>query len=360
MGGKIRVAFSGIGNCASAIVQGIYYYRNGQRPIGVISERVGGYEIGDVEPVAAFDVSREKVGRDLSEAIFAGSNITRKFADVPRTGVEVSPGPVLDGVADHMKDSFRPIDKAVDEGFVADVLKRSGAEILVNMLPVGSEQATRAYARAALEAGVAMINGIPVFIASDPEWGNRFRERGLPVMGDDVKGQVGATILHRTLASLFNMRGVVVEETYQVNIGGNTDFLNMTVEERLKSKRISKTSAVTSVLPYGNELEENGKIRIGPSDYVPFLGNTKVCYIYIKGKSFGGFPVELKAKLSVDDKSMFSAVMLDAIRFMKVALDRGERGPVVGPSAFFFKHPPVQARSDEEAMQWALSWLNGK
>ncbi|MGC8664067.1 MAG: inositol-3-phosphate synthase [Nitrososphaeria archaeon] len=353
---KIKVAIAGVGNCASAIVQGVYYYTD-KEPIGVISDKIGPYSISDIEFVAAFDVSKRKVGKDISEAIFEYPNLTKKFADLPKLGVEVQPGPVYDGVAPHMRESFQPMDKGASISFVADKLRESGADLLINLLPVGSEEATRAYARAALEAKKGFINGIPVFIASDKGWASEFEKAGVPVMGDDVKGQVGATILHRTLVSLFHMRGVIVEETYQVNIGGNTDFLNMTVEERLKSKRISKTSAVTSILPYGKELEEKGKIRIGPSDYVPFLGNTKVCYIYLKGKSFADFPVELKVKLSVDDKSMFAAVMLDAIRLMKVALDKGLKGALIEPSSFLFKHPPVQATSDAEASEWLKGWL---
>ncbi|MDP8022862.1 MAG: inositol-3-phosphate synthase [Nitrososphaeria archaeon] len=353
---KIKVAIAGVGNCASAIVQGVYYYTD-KEPIGVISDKIGPYSISDIEFVAAFDVSKRKVGKDISEAIFEYPNLTKKFADLPKLGVEVQPGPVYDGVAPHMRESFQPMDKGPGISFVADKLRESGADLLINLLPVGSEEATRAYARAALEAKKGFINGIPVFIASDKGWASEFEKAGVPVMGDDVKGQVGATILHRTLVSLFHMRGVIVEETYQVNIGGNTDFLNMTVEERLKSKRISKTSAVTSILPYGKELEEKGKIRIGPSDYVPFLGNTKVCYIYLKGKSFADFPVELKVKLSVDDKSMFAAVMLDAIRLMKVALDKGLKGALIEPSSFLFKHPPVQATSDAEASEWLKGWL---
>ncbi len=353
---KIKVALAGVGNCASAIVQGVYYYSD-KEPIGVISDKIGPYSISDIEFVAAFDVSKRKVGKDLSEALFEYPNLTKKFANLPKLGVEVQPGPVYDGVAPHMKESFQPVEKGSDVSFVADKLRESDADMLINLLPVGSEEATRAYARAALEARKGFINGIPVFIASDKGWASQFEKAGVPVMGDDVKGQVGATILHRTLVSLFHMRGVIVEETYQVNIGGNTDFLNMTVEERLKSKRISKTSAVTSILPYGKELEEKGKIRIGPSDYVPFLGNTKVCYIYLKGKSFADFPVELKVKLSVDDKSMFAAVMLDAIRLMKVALDKGLKGALIEPSSFLFKHPPVQATSDAEASEWLRGWL---
>jgi myo-inositol-1-phosphate synthase len=357
MGKKIRVALAGIGNTASAIVQGVHYYSNGKQPLGVMSETIGGYKINDIEFVAAFDVSSRKVGKDLSEAIFESPNLTPRFSSVPKTGVEVLPGPIYDGVASHMVESFSPVGKEGSEEEIAKKLEDSGADMLLNLLPVGSEEATKSYARAAIKAGKAFINGIPVFIASDRAWQMKFENAGLAVMGDDVKGQVGATILHRTLVSLFNMRGVRVEETYQVNIGGNTDFLNMTVEERLKSKRISKTGAVTSVLPYGKELEQKGRIRIGPSDYVPFLGNNKICYIYLKGRSFADFPIELKVKLSVDDKSMFAAVMSDAIRFMKVAIDHKLKGAIIEPSSYFFKHPPVQAKSDEEALGWATKWL---
>ncbi len=357
MGKKIKVALAGIGNTASAIVQGVYYYKDGKRPAGVMSEDINGYKISDIEFVAAFDISSKKVGMDLADAIFASPNLTPKFAEVPKTGVEVKSGPIYDGVAPHMVESFSPVKSEGSEDEVVKALNDSGADMLINLLPVGSEEATKSYARAAIRAGKAFINGIPVFIASDKLWQKKFQDAKLPVMGDDVKGQVGATILHRTLVSLFNMRGVLVDETYQVNIGGNTDFLNMTVEERLKSKRISKTGAVTSVLPYGKDLEQMGKIRIGPSDYVQFLGNNKICYIYLKGKSFADFPIELKVKLSVDDKSMFAAVMSDAIRFMKVAIDNGLNGPLVEPSSYFFKHPPVQARSDEEALGWAIKWL---
>ncbi|MGC8661443.1 MAG: inositol-3-phosphate synthase [Nitrososphaeria archaeon] len=358
MGKKIKVALAGIGNTASAIVQGVHYYSGDKQAIGVMSEEINGYKISDIEFVAAFDISSRKVGKDLADAIFESPNLTPKYAEVPKTGVKVMAGPIYDGVAPHMVESFSPVSREGTEDEVVKRLKDSGADMLINLLPVGSEEATKSYARAAIRAGKAFINGIPVFIASNEEWQKKFESAKLPVMGDDVKGQVGATILHRTLASLFNMRGVMVDETYQVNIGGNTDFLNMTVEERLKSKRVSKTGAVTSVLPYGKELEQEGKIRIGPSDYVPFLGNNKICYIYLKGKSFADFPIELKVKLSVDDKSMFAAVMSDAIRFMKVAIDHGLKGPLVEPSSYFFKHPPVQARSDEEALGWATKWMN--
>ncbi len=362
--GSVRVAIAGVGNCASALVQAVALARIGvDVHLGTASglEVLGGYRVEDIEFVAAFDVSRDKVGRDLSEAIFAGTNTVPRLGPVPPTGVTVKPGPVLDGVAPHMVERFKPIDARVELEDVVRELRDSGAEVLVNLLPVGSEEATRFYARAALEAGVAFVNAIPVFIASDPTgyWPGAFRERGVPVLGDDVKGQLGATILHRTLVRLMHARGVRVEETYQLNIGGNTDFENMLAEERLASKRISKTRAVTSILPYGRELEEQGRVRIGPSDYVPFLGNTKVAYIYIKGTSFAGFPVVVEAKLVVDDKSMCAGVLADAVRAAKTALDRGLAGPVPEASAALFKHPPVQAESDEEAMEWLRRFAAG-
>ncbi len=365
--GKIRVGIIGVGNCASALVQGVYYYRNAdddQFIPGLMHPKLGGYRVDDIEWVVAFDVSENKVGKDLAEAIFAPPNITPKFADVPKLGVIVHRGPILDGVAPHMKDVFRPMggsrEPSVDE--VADIIKEARADIMINFLPVGSEEATRFYAEATRRAGAAFINGIPVFIASDPtgHWPKAYEEAGLPLVGDDIKGQIGATILHRTLVALLHQRGVLVEETYQLNVGGNTDFLNMTVEERLSSKRISKTRAVTSVLPYGEKLEKEGKVRIGPSDYVPFLGNTKIAYIYIKGRSFADFPVTIEAKLTVDDKSMFAGSMIDAIRGTKIALDRGVKGPVPSISAFFFKHPPIQAPNYVEARKWFEEFIEGK
>ncbi|MEB3860728.1 MAG: inositol-3-phosphate synthase [Desulfurococcales archaeon] len=361
--GRVRVALAGVGNCASALVQGVFYYMNaeeGQEVPGLTSVRLGPYHVGDIEWVAAFDVSRDKVGKDLAEAIFSGHNVTPRFADMPpRLGVEVSPGPVLDGVAPHMWSRFNPHSLEVSLGDVVDVLRSSDADLLVNLLPVGSEEASRFYARAALEAGAGFVNGIPVFIASSEEWVRLYEERGLPLVGDDIKGQLGATVLHRTLARLMAVRGVLVEETYQLNIGGNTDFENMLAEERLASKRTSKTRAVTSVLPNGERLESEGRVRIGPSDYVPFLGNTKVAYIHIKGRSFAGFPVVLEAKLTVDDKSMFAGAMIDAIRGAKIAMDRGIGGPIYSVSAPFFKHPPLQAPSDEEAHRWFREFIEG-
>lgn len=356
----IKVAIAGLGNCASMLVQGIEYYRQKGEGYteGLITPLVGNYRVTDIEVVAAFDVSRNKVGKDVSEAIFEKPNITPKIVEMPKLGIKVSKGPVLDGVAKHMVDVFDPVyDGKIEE--VVQVLRDSRAEILVNLLPVGSEEATKAYARAALEAGTAFINAIPVFIASDPTgtFPRLFKEKNLPLAGDDVKGQVGATILHRTLTSLFRLRGVKLEETYQLNVGGNTDFLNMKTEERLQSKRISKTEAVTSTLDYKEILEKEGKVRIGPSDFVPFLGNTKVAFIYLKGYGFAGMPIEIEARLEVDDKSNCAAVLVDVIRAVKIALDRKIGGPLVEVSAFYFKHPPVQAKDDEEAYRWFRKFI---
>jgi myo-inositol-1-phosphate synthase len=359
---KVRVALVGVGNCASAVVQGVHYYKgvdDKEEVPGLLHPRLGKYHIGDIEFVAAFDVSTEKIGKDLSEAIFAYPNITKKFAEVPKLGIEVKPGPVLDGVAPHMVEVFKPHNLDVGLEDVVDELKSSRAEVVVNLLPVGGEVATRFYAEASAQARSSFVNGVPVFIASDPEgyWPERYREAGVPLLGDDIKGQLGATILHTALVSLLRDRGVKVLETYQLNIGGNTDFLNMTVEERLKSKRISKTRAVTSIIPEGYDLEKEGRVRIGPSDFIPFLGNTKVCYIYIKGLSFADFTVELDVKLKVDDKSMFAGAMIDAIRLAKIAMDRGLSGPVPEVCAYYFKHPPRHAPSPQMALQWLREFL---
>ncbi|BDB97760.1 inositol-3-phosphate synthase [Saccharolobus caldissimus] len=356
----IRVAIAGLGNCASMLIQGIEYYKlKGDNYYdGLITPEIGGYKITDIEIVAAFDVSKNKIGKDISEAIFEPPNITPKIVDIQKKGIRVSPGPVLDGVAPHMVNVFNPIyDGSIEN--VIDELKSSKAEILVNLLPVGSEKATRTYANIALLSGTAFINAIPVFIASDPtgEFPRKFKEKNLPLAGDDIKSQLGATIFHRAITSLFRMRGVSVEETYQLNVGGNTDFLNMKTEERLISKRISKTEAVTSTLDYGEEIKNEGKIRIGPSDYVPFLGNTKVAYIYVKGSGFAGLPVKIEASLEVDDKANCAAVLVDVIRAVKVALDRRIGGPLEKVSAFYFKHPPVQAKDDEEAYRWFKEFL---
>ncbi|EZQ06837.1 MULTISPECIES: inositol-3-phosphate synthase [Acidianus] len=357
----IRVAIAGLGNCASMLIQGIEYYKKREGSYnGLITPIIGNYKVTDIDVVAAFDVSKEKVGKDVSEAIFQKPNITPRITDIERKGVKVSAGPLLDGVAKHMETTFNPTDKGSLES-VIDELKNSKADILINMLPVGSEQASRAYANAALSAGTAFINAIPVFIASDPtgKFPDLFTQKKIPLAGDDIKGQVGATIFHRSITSLFRMRGVKVDETYQLNVGGNTDFLNMKTEERLFSKRVSKTKAVTSTLNNQEEIEKEGKVRIGPSDYVPFLGNTKVAYIYVKGTGFAGMPIKVEASLEVDDKSNCAAVLVDVIRAVRLAKDRGMGGPLPALSAFYFKHPPVQAKDDEEALKWFEQFVRG-
>lgn len=354
---EIRVAIAGVGNCASALVQGAIFYRNakeGEPVPGLMHVNFGGYHIRDIKFVAAFDVNRRKVGRDLGEAIFASPNCCARFSDVPKLGVIVKGGPILDGVAPHMRRPFRSYDpKGIEPFDVTEVLRQTKAEVLVNFLPVGSAEGTRYYAQAAIDAGCAFVNAIPEFIASEPAWASKFEKAGLPVAGDDVKSQVGATIVHRALVNLFRDRGVKVEETYQLNMGGNTDFLNMTVEERLKTKRISKSKAVTSLLPY------DIPVRIGPSDYIPFLEDKKICYIDIKGRKFGDLPVTINLKLAVEDSPNSAGVVIDVVRAAKIALDRGIAGPLISVSAYAFKHPPVQV-SDSTAEQWVEEFITGK
>src|ERR671915_39880 len=339
MSKKIKVALAGIGNCASALIQGTKYYNTGSNgksndSIGLTAFDLGGYEPTDIEFVAAFDVIDSKVGKDLSEAIFVEPNNTVKIANVDKSGVIVEKGEVLDGLGNHYREKVHVSDKPPAN--VAKVLKDSGAEILLNYLPVGSRQGTRYYAEACLDAGCAFINAIPVFIASTPKWQQAFEDRKLPCAGDDVMSQLGATVVHKTLVKLFVDRGIKVDETYQLNIGGDMDFYNMLDEERLEDKRISKTSAVEAMSPY------QVPMRIGPSDYVSFLRNDKVCYVYIKGRSFGNIPIELDLKLRVVDAYNSAGVMIDAIRGIKLAMDRGVAGPVESISAYCFKHPPVQ------------------
>jgi myo-inositol-1-phosphate synthase len=349
--GKIRVAIAGLGSCASALVQGVEYYRHqksGEIP-GLMHVNFGGYYIDDIEFVAAFDVNGLKIGKDISEAIFADPNLCAKYADVPKTGVKVLPGPVSDGVAPHMVEHFH-VDESLEPVDVTGALKESEAEMLINYLPVGSAKGTELYAQAALDAGCAFINCIPEFIASVPEWGKRFEDAGLPVAGDDIKSQVGATILHRAMAELFYDRGVHIDSTYQLNIGGNTDFLNMTVEDRLQTKRVSKTEAVTSLIPY------KVPTRIGPSDYVPFLGDHKICYIRVNGHGFGNLPIIVDLKLTVNDSPNSGGVVIDVIRAVKLALDRGISGPLTGISSYAFKHPPVQV-NDEIAHRWVEDFI---
>ena len=352
--GEIRVAIAGLGNCASALIQGVEYYRHkkeGEIP-GLMHVNFGGYYIDDIDFVAAFDVNSDKIGRDISEAIFADPNSCAKFCEVPPQGVEVLPGPISDGVAPHMMEPFNVND---DQGpvDVAGALIDSDADLLVNYLPVGSADGTRLYAEAALKAGCAFVNCIPEFIASVESWGKRFEDAAVPVAGDDIKSQVGATILHRAMAELFYERGVHIESTYQLNIGGNTDFQNMTVEDRLKTKRVSKTEAVKSLIPY------DMPTRIGPSDYVPFLGDIKICYIRVNGLSFGDLPIKLNAKLEVNDSPNSAGVVIDVVRAAKLALDRGVSGPLTSISSYAFKHPPVQV-PDNQARIWVEEFIEGK
>ncbi|MEM1563793.1 MAG: inositol-3-phosphate synthase [Candidatus Bathyarchaeia archaeon] len=353
---EIRVAIVGVGNSASALIQGVEYYKNAKEDEavpGLMHVNFGGYYVKDIKFVAAFDVDKNKIGKDLAEAIFTKPNCCAKFADVPPLGVKVMPGPVLDGVANHMKEPFNVYNEnEVKPADVASVLKDSKAEILINYLPVGSHHATRFYAQAALDAGCAFINCIPEFIASDPTWSRKFEERGLPVAGDDIKSQLGATILHRNLVRLCVDRGVIVDETYQLNLGGDTDFLNMTVEERLKTKRISKTEAVKSLVPY------DLPTRIGPSDYVPFLGNKKICYIWLKGRKFGDRPLTITVKLEVEDSPNSAGVVIDVIRAVKLALDRKIAGSLISISSYAFKHPPIQV-PDPIAKEWVEEYIKG-
>jgi len=353
----IRVAIVGVGNCASALVQGVEYYKNvaeEEKVPGLMHVNFGGYHIRNVKFVTAFEVNKKKIGRDLSEAIFVEPNCCAEFTKVSNLNVKVLASPILDGVAPHMREPFYTYnEKDTKPVKVAEVLKEAEADMLINFLPVGSDKATRHYAQGALDAGCAFVNCIPEFIASKDSWSKRFEEKGLPVAGDDVKSQLGATILHRNLIKLCVDRGVEVEETYQLNLGGNTDFQNMTVEERLKTKRISKTEAVTSLVPY------KVPTRIGPSDYVPFLGDKKICYVYIKGKKFGNQPVMIKAKLEVEDSPNSAGVVIDVIRGVKLALDRGIGGPLTSISSYAFKHPPVQV-PDDVARQWVEDFITGK
>jgi len=354
---EIRVAIVGVGNSASALVQGVEYYKgvkeNTNVP-GLMHVNFGGYHIRDVKFAAAFDVNKDKIGKDLAEAIFTEPNCVANFADVPHLGVKVSPGPILDGVAEHMKEPFNVYNnEEVKTSDVVEILKEAEAEMLINYLPVGSWNATRFYAQAALDAGCAFINCMPEFIASDSTWSRQFEEKGLPVAGDDVKSQLGATILHRNLVKLCVDRGVIVDETYQLNLGGDTDFLNMTVEERLKTKRISKTEAVKSLVPY------DLPTRIGPSDYVPFLGNKKICYVWLKGRKFGDRPLAITVKLEVEDSPNSAGVVIDVIRAAKLALDRKIAGPLISISSYAFKHPPVQA-PDPVAKEWVEEYIKGK
>ena len=359
---KIRIAIAGVGNCASSLVQGIYYYRD-KKPedaIGLMHWDIGGFTPGDIEVVAAFDIDKRKVGIDVSDAIFSGSNCTRVFCpEVPKTGVQVHMGRILDGYSEHMKDyddEYTFVLAAEPEPGkteVTNILRETRTDILLNYMPVGSDDAARFYAECALDAGVAFINNIPVFIASNPEWARRFKEKNVPLIGDDIKSQLGATITHRILTDLFKKRGVKLERTYQLNTGGNTDFLNMLNRHRLVSKKKSKTEAVQAVAAHRIE---NRNIHIGPSDYVPWQKDNKVCFIRMEGKLFGDVSMDLELRLSVEDSPNSAGVAIDALRCAKLALDCGQGGVLEAPSAYFCKHPPRQY-TDDEAYQMIENFI---
>jgi myo-inositol-1-phosphate synthase len=359
---KIKVGVIGVGNCFAGLVQGIEYYRRNpdKMVIGIMHEKIGKYGIFDIEFTSAFDVSENKIGRPLSEAIYQPPNCVDWLPEVPEMDAVVHEAPVLDGVGVYVEKMIKPKKQSKsDEELKKDIIeevKSTRTELLINYLPVGSELATKYWAEIALEAGVGLINCMPVFIASDKGWASRFEEKGLPIIGDDVKGQVGATILNRILAKMCDDRGTVIDQMYQLNVGGNTDFANMLERSRLISKKISKTEAVTSQLTQrmGDE-----KIYIGPSDFLPFLGNVKICYINIKGRMFADRPFEIECKLSVDDKANSAGIVIDAIRCLKLALDRGVGGALTSPSAYLMKHPPIQY-SDAEAKILMEKYIAGE
>jgi len=340
----IRLAIAGVGNCASSLVQGLDYYRNADpadEVPGLMHVELGGYHIRDIEVVAAFDVDATKVGLDVGKAIWAGQNNTIKFANVGELGVQVQRGPTLDGFGKYYRQTCEESPApAVD---VTQALRDARADVLVSYLPVGSEEAQKHYAQCCLDAGVAFVNAIPVFIASDPEWAAKFHAAGVPIVGDDIKSQVGATIVHRILARLFEDRGLVLDRTYQLNVGGNMDFKNMLERERLESKKISKTQAVTSQVEHGIDAHD---VHIGPSDHVAWLDDRKWAYIRLEGRNFGDVPLNIEMKLEVWDSPNSAGVIIDALRCAKVALDRGIGGPLLGPSAYFMKSPPVQYHDD--------------
>jgi myo-inositol-1-phosphate synthase len=363
--GNIAIAVVGIGNCASSLIQGIEYYRNkgDEDHIGLMHYDLGGYKPQDIEVVVAFDIDKRKVGKDVAEAIFALPNCTKIFCqDLETKGVSVQMGRIIDGFSAHMRDyderhTFVPsTEPEPSKEKVVRLLKESGAEILVNYLPVGSDVATRFYAECALEAGLGFINNIPVFIASDTDWAARFKEKNLPLIGDDIKSQLGATIVHRVLTNLFRKRGVKLDRTYQLNTGGNTDFLNMLDRSRLKSKKTSKTESVQSQL--GDARLSNENIHIGPSDWVAWQKDNKICFIRMEGKLFGDIPMNLELRLSVEDSPNSGGVAIDAIRCVKLALDRKEGGILHAPSAYFCKHPPRQY-TDDEAHRMTEDFING-
>ena len=355
--GKVRVGVVGVGNCASSLVQGLFHYSDAvanEPPPGLMHVELGGYHVSDIEVVAAFDINARKVGRDVSDAIFATPNNTCRFASPSPTGVPVSRGRTLDGIGKYMAGEIELSD--APEVDVAETLRRAGAEILVSYLPVGSQEATEFYAEQSLDARCAFVNCIPVFIASDKTWARRFEARGLPIIGDDVKSQVGATIVHRELVNLFRERGVRVDRTYQLNFGGNADFRNMLERERLESKKLSKTQAVTSQLDVPLDADD---IHVGPSDFVPWLTDRKWAHIRVEGTTFGGVPLNVELKLEVWDSPNSAGVVIDAIRCAKLGLDRGLAGPLLAPSSYYMKSPPEQY-TDAEARERTLSFIAGR
>jgi myo-inositol-1-phosphate synthase len=356
MGETVRVAVVGVGNCAASLVQGVHFYRDADpaaRVPGLMHVRFGQYHVGDIEFVAAFDVDAKKVGRDLSEAIVASENNTIKICDVPPLGVTVQRGHTFDGLGEYYREMIDESDeKPVD---VVAALRESGAHVLVSYLPVGSDEADRFYAQCAIDAGVAFVNALPVFIASDPVWAAKFTEAGVPIVGDDIKSQVGATITHRVLAKLFEDRGVELLRTYQLNFGGNMDFMNMLERKRLQSKKISKTQSVTSQIPH--EMER-ASVHIGPSDHVPWLDDRKWAYVRLEGRTFGDVPLNLEYKLEVWDSPNSAGVIIDAVRAAKIALDRGIGGPLLSASSYFMKSPPEQY-SDPAAHEAVERFIRG-
>jgi myo-inositol-1-phosphate synthase len=355
--GSVRVAIVGVGNCASSLVQGVEYYKDADpasRVPGLMHVQFGPYHVADIEFVAAFDVDAKKVGRDIAEAIVASENNTITFCDVPPTGITVHRGPTFDGLGEYYREVITESDE--DPADVTAVLRESGADVLVSYLPVGSEEADKFYAQCAIDAGVAFVNALPVFIASDPQWAAKFTAAGVPIIGDDIKSQVGATITHRVLAKLFEDRGVELLRTYQLNFGGNMDFMNMLERKRLQSKKISKTQAVTSQIPH--EMER-AAVHIGPSDHVPWLDDRKLAYVRLEGKAFGDVPLNLEYKLEVWDSPNSAGVIIDAVRAAKIAKDRGIGGPIISASSYLMKSPPEQF-SDDIARDQVEKFINGE
>jgi myo-inositol-1-phosphate synthase len=355
--GSVRVAIVGVGNCASSLIQGVEYYREadpGDRVPGLMHVKFGDYHVSDVEFVAAFDVDAKKVGRDLAEAIVASENNTIKLCDVPPTGITVQRGPTYDGLGQYYRETIEESDEtAVD---VVAALREANADVVVSYLPVGSDAADKFYAQAAIDAGCAFVNALPVFIASDPAWAQKFTDAGLPIVGDDIKSQVGATIVHRALAKLFEDRGVELLRTYQLNFGGNMDFMNMLERTRLVSKKISKTQSVTSQIPH--EMEK-ASVHIGPSDHVPWLDDRKWAYIRLEGRSFGDVPLNAELKLEVWDSPNSAGVIIDAVRAAKIAKDRGIGGPILSASSYFMKSPPIQY-NDHDAHEAVEKFIRGE